>query len=201
TNAGELFGIDVMTRSLVWSYPYRETQHLQVALPPEPGQPQPPRQGPVTTVYQKWKASPPALQEGKVVFTAPDSDSVHCISLRDGKPGWRKGQQKGDLFMAGVYNSRVLIVGDNHIRALELKTGAQLWSQPLGDLPAGQGVASKGVYYLPLKKGEIIAIDIVKGEIKAHNRAANAGIQPRNLIFYDTIVLSPTPTYSTHHTH
>src|SRR5205823_4522110 len=49
-------------------------------------------------------------------------------------------------------------------------------------------------YYLPLKKGEILAIDIVKGEIKAHNRAAGPGSAPGNLVFYESMVLSQTPT-------
>jgi outer membrane protein assembly factor BamB/tetratricopeptide (TPR) repeat protein len=198
TNAGEVFGIDLMTRSLVWSYPYRDNAHQQVMLPgmqfqPQPF-PQPKLPGGSTTVYSKWKSSPPAIQDGKIVFTAPDADSVHCVSLRDGKPIWKKAQQKGDLYMAGVYQGRVLVVSDTNIRALDLKDGRQLWSISTGDLPSGQGVASKNIYYLPLKKGEILAVDIVKGEVKAHNRAAVAGAAPGNLVFYDNMVLSQTPT-------
>jgi outer membrane protein assembly factor BamB len=197
TNAGEVFGIDLMTRSLVWSYPYRDNPHQQIMLPGMQFQPQPipqPKGTFGTTVYSKWKSSPPAIQDGKVVFTAPDADSVHCVSVRDGKPLWKKAQQKGDLYMAGVYQGRVLIVSDTNIRALDLKDGRQVWSIHTGDMPSGQGVTSKGMYYLPLKKGEILAVDIVKGEVKAHNRAAVAGSAPGNLVFYENIVLSQTPT-------
>lgn len=198
TNAGEVFGIDLMTRSLVWSYPYRESASQQIVLPgmnPNMGFPQPrPGTTGATTIYQKWKSSPPAIQDGKIVFTAPDADSVHCINLRDGKPAWKRGQKKGDLYLAGVHQGRVLIVSETDIRALDLKTGGQVWSIATNDLPSGQGVASKGIYYLPLKKGEILAVDIVKGEIKAHNRAANAGAAPGNLVFYENMVLSQTVT-------
>jgi outer membrane protein assembly factor BamB/tetratricopeptide (TPR) repeat protein len=197
TNAGEVFGIDLMTRSLVWSYPYRDHPYQQIMLPGMQFQPQPfpqPKGTFGTTVYSKWKSSPPAIQDGKVVFTAPDADSVHCVSVRDGKPLWKKAQQKGDLYMAGVYQGRVLIVSDTNIRALDLKDGRQVWSIHMGDMPSGQGVASKGMYYLPLKKGEILAVDIVKGEVKAHNRAAVAGSAPGNLVFYENMVLSQTPT-------
>ncbi len=197
TNAGEIFGIDLMTRSLVWSYPYRESAHQQLMLPGmpfvNPGFPQP-RMGMGTTQISKWKSAPPAIQDGKIVFTAPDADSVHCISLRDGKPIWKRGQIKGDLYMAGVHQGRVLIVGDTQVRILDLKTGDQLRTISTGDLPSGQGVASKGIYYLPLKRGEILAIDIAKGEIKAHNRAAVPGTSPGNLVFYDGMVVSQTPT-------
>jgi outer membrane protein assembly factor BamB len=197
TNAGEVFGIDLMTRSLVWSYPYRENPHQQIMLPGmqfQPQFPQPKMQHFGTTTVSKWKSSPPAIQDGKIVFTAPDADSVHCVNLRDGKPAWKKKQQKGDLYMAGVFEGRVLIVGDTNIRALDLKNGSQLWSIHTGDMPSGQGVASKGIYYLPLKKGEILAVDIAKGEVKAHNRAALAGASPGNLVFYENMVLSQTPS-------
>ena len=197
TNAGEIFGIDVMTRSLVWSYPYRESAHQQLQLPGMPFQPQPfpqPKMQGTTTQISKWKSAPPAIQDGKVVFTAPDADSVHCISLRDGKPIWKRGQIKGDLYMAGVHQGRVLIVGETQVRILDLKNGDQLRTISTGDLPSGQGVASKGIYYLPLKRGEILAIDIAKGEIKAHNRAAAPGTTPGNLVFYDGMVVSQTPT-------
>jgi outer membrane protein assembly factor BamB/tetratricopeptide (TPR) repeat protein len=196
TNAGEVFGIDLMTRSLVWSYPYRDQAHRQIMLPgmqmvnPFPGQPN----NGGTTIVSKWKSSPPAIQDGRIVFTAPDADSIHCVNLRDGKPLWRKPQAKGDQYMAGVFKGKVVIVSDTSIRALDLKDGRQVWSIHTGDMPSGQGVASKDVYYLPLKKGEILAVDVVKGEIKAHNRAGGAGGAPGNLVFYDNMVLSQTNT-------
>jgi hypothetical protein len=145
-----------------------------------------------TTVVSNWRSAPPAIQDGKIVFTAPDADSVHCVSLRDGKPVWKRKQEDGDQFMAGVYNGRVLIVGKSNIRALDLRTGSQVWAIATGDLPSGQGVASKGIYYQPLKKGEILAVDIERGQIKAHNRSAVAGAAPGNLIFYEDMVLSQT---------
>ena len=198
TNAGEVFGIDLMTRSLVWSYPYRETAYQQVQLPGMQFQPNPfGGRGPTigtTTVLSKWKSAPPAIQDGKIVFTAPDADSIHCVNLRDGKAIWKKAQSKGDLYMAGVYQGRVLVVGEGSIRALDLKTGDRVWTVPTGDLPSGQGVASKGVYYLPLKRGEILALDILTGQIKAHNRASAGGSAPGNLVFYEGMVLSQTPT-------
>ena len=200
TNAGEVFGIDLMTKSLMWSYPYRENPHQMIGPPIaqiNPGFPRPPIGGKnvgTTTIVSKWRSAPPAIQDGKIVFTAPDADSIHCVNLRDGRPIWKRGQNKGDQYMAGVYQGRVLIVGDNRIRALDLKDGSQLWSIATNDLPSGQGVASKGIYYLPLKKGEILAVDIAKGEVKAHNRSANAGMSPGNLIFYEGMVLSQTAT-------
>ena len=192
TNAGEVFGIDLMTRSLAWTYPYRENPYQPIMLPgmqaPFPGQ-----KGNGTTIVSKWKSAPPAIQAGKLVFTAPDADSVHCVNLRDGKPLWKKAKQKGDLYLAGVFDGLVAIVGETSIRALDLRTGGQLWSLDTGGLPSGQGAASDNVYYLPLMKGEVLAVDLVKGVIQGRNRAG-AGAAPGNLVFYENMVLSQTAT-------
>jgi outer membrane protein assembly factor BamB len=202
TNAGEVFGVDLMTRSLVWSYPYREESPTHLLLGPQAG----PAGGPVIFPGRPgmtpqplgalkvviWKSAPPAIADGKVVFTAPDAHSVHCINLRDGTPVWKRKHNDGDLYLAGVYQGRVLIVGKNVVRAYSLKDGTELWRLTTGDLPSGQGVASKNIYYLPLQKSEILAIDIEKGLVKAHNRATDAKTLPGNLVFNDGAVLSQT---------
>src|SRR5262249_40222652 len=144
--------------------------------------------GSIIAVKSTWQSAPPVIQDGKVVFTAPDANSIHCIHLRDGAPVWKRKQSEGDLYLAGVYNGKVLIVGKTWVRALALEDGRQLWQVPTGDMPSGQGVASKNVYYLPLKRGEIMALDLDKGQVKAHNRAKTAGVAPGNLIFYEGAV-------------
>ncbi len=200
TNAGEIFGIDLLTRCLIWSYPYRES------VPADPSNMNPGMilpggfgRRPATPVLgnmmlTNWKSAPPAIVEGKVIFTAPDAQSVHCVNLRDGTPVWKSKQQEGDLYFAGAYGSKALIVGKNMVRALEIKTGGEAWRITTGDLPSGQGVASKNIYYLPLRKGEILALDVEKGTVKAHNRAASENMVPGNLVFHDGAVVSITPS-------
>jgi len=200
TNAGEVLGVDLLSRSLAWSYPYREqATNVHVGVNPfqPPFRPFPQPNMPMSASPANWKSAPPVIQDGKVVFTAPDANSVHCISLRDGRPVWKKKQMDGDLFLAGVFQGKVLIAGRNSLRALSLNDGSQLWSVSTGNLPSGQGVASKNVYYLPLQKGEIIAVDIERGIVKAHNRAKGANNpdqDPGNLLYYEGTVLSQTPT-------
>jgi outer membrane protein assembly factor BamB/tetratricopeptide (TPR) repeat protein len=193
TNAGELLGVDLMSRTLAWAYPYRQSAPQNGSLiqnNPQMGF-QPPNTYMALT-YTNWKVSPPVIQDGKVVFTAPDSIAVHCINLRDGTPVWTVRQQDNDLFLAGVYDGKVLIVGKNSVRAYKLSNGEHAWTVATGDVPSGQGVASKNIYYLPLRKGEIMAIDVVRGSIW-HNRAATpGGKSPGNLVFYEGAVLSQT---------
>jgi outer membrane protein assembly factor BamB len=202
TNAGEVLGVDLMSRSLAWAYPYRDQMptslpmafagNPQIGLVVRGGQ-----QVGGSLYAPTWRSAPPVIQEGKVVFTAPDANSIHCINLRDGTPIWKKRQADNDLYFAGVYAGKVLIVGKSAIRALSLDDGRQLWYIPTGAMPSGQGVASRNIYYLPLRKddkgekGEIMAIDIEKGQVKAHN---TGGAAPGNLIFYEGAVISQTPT-------
>ncbi len=193
TNAGELLGVDLMSRTLAWAYPYRQSPPQNGSLVqnnPQMGF-QPPNRVMALT-YSNWKVSPPVIADGKVVFTAPDSIAVHCINLRDGTPVWTVRQQDNDLFLAGVYDGKVLIVGKNSVRAYKLSNGDHAWTVATSDVPSGQGVASKNIYYLPLRKGEIMAIDVARGTIW-HNRSAAPGARsPGNLVFYEGAVLSQT---------
>lgn len=200
TNAGEVLGVDLTSRSLAWAYPYREQAPQTVNLPGVMMQPNRGFGGPgmgnmgASATVANWKSAPPVIVEGKVVFTAPDANSVHCLNLRDGTAVWKKRQMDGDLFLAGVHQGKVLIVGRSSIRALDLhKNGDMVWYQATGDMPSGQGVASKNVYYLPLQKGEILAVDVETGQIKAHNRAKDSKAALGNLMFYEGAVIAQSP--------
>jgi outer membrane protein assembly factor BamB len=194
TNAGEIIGVDLLSRSLAWAYKYRERPPAPNAFPKQfENTPF----GPISLSYSNWKASPPVIVDGKVVFTAPDANSITCLNLRDGAEVWSAPQHEADLFLAGVYEGKVVIVGKNSVRALRLADGAPMYNPLLtGDLPSGQGVASNNIYYLPLKKGEIVAIDLKDWMVKAHNRAKDPSkvVSPGNLVFAEGLVISQTPT-------
>jgi outer membrane protein assembly factor BamB len=217
TNAGAVFGINLLENSLVWAYPYREKSDNK---PPQDfnaqqqmmmmrrgriivGQNGMPVQA--TPHHNQWKASAPVIADGKIVFTAPDARSIHCVNLRDGSPIWHKPKQEDDLYLGNVYNGKVLIVGKTSVRALSLSTGEILWTLPTG-MPSGQGIGSDNVYYLPLKEAgrskepQICAIDMERGKIAGAtpSRPKTAGGNdfdvPGNLLFYEGEVISLTPS-------
>jgi outer membrane protein assembly factor BamB len=199
TNAGVVVAVDILSHSLVWAYNYREEipsslpdNHLnaqQKQIMMMNGQMRP------ANLNFDWKASAPVIQEGRVVFTAPDAGSLHCLDLRTGDLLWKQARSD-DLYLGGVYHGKVVLVGRTTCRALDLNDGRQVWRLETG-LPSGQGVASDNVYYLPLKSGaqsrepEVCAIDIDKGVILAHAKSRKKEV-PGNLIFFEGYVISQT---------
>jgi outer membrane protein assembly factor BamB len=203
TNAGAVLGVDLLSRSLVWAFPYREKTPepepmAQGGLPPGVMM----RRGMVVSVGNNpqrlssdWKMTAPIIAEGKVVFTAPDGGAIHCLNLQDGDSLWQ-AERHEDLYVGGVFQGKVLLVGKNSVRALSLADGKkQLWQRETGT-PTGLGVASGHFYYLPLRKGdsgEVCRIDLEKGEVDARSPSPKHEI-PGNLLFYDGDVISQTAT-------
>jgi outer membrane protein assembly factor BamB/tetratricopeptide (TPR) repeat protein len=212
TNTGAVFGVNLLENSLAWAYPYRDKNDA----PEQPaamgngrfGRQWPPpgfQIGPDGQLHpilnreqHPWKASAPVISDGKVVFTAPDARSIHCINLRDGSHVWHFAKQDDDLFLGNVYNGKVLIVGKKSVRALGLSNGEQLWMVETG-MPSGQGIGSDNIYYVPLveavqgKNAQIVGIDMDHGKIvssvKVHDGSSDV---PGNLLFAEGKVISVT---------
>jgi outer membrane protein assembly factor BamB len=195
THSGVLFAVEPLTRKLVWSHVY-----VPPAPPPPAGRrPVAGLRAPVlpnleTSLRGRWRAcTAVSAGNGLVVFTAPDSDFLHCVRLRDGSPLWTI-PRSDDLYLADVSNDRVLLVGSNSCRAVDLKSGNQLWKTPTGR-PAGMGVASRGAYYLPLTgtpsqstEAAILALDLTTGKVLSRYQTQNSnGLG--NLIFHDDLAI------------
>ncbi len=213
TNLGYVIGVDPLQRSVLWVHNYRDKAGAGLnGLPPgvirvlpggimigANGQQILPQQ------QQGWRGGTPMIQDGKVVFTAYDSRSIHCVNLRDGSAVWTKPRQENDLYVGGVVNGKVIVVGQKVVRAYNLSNGEKPWEAVETGMPTGFGAASDNVYYLPLKgfaggkEAEVCAIDVDRGQVLAHSRAhAPQGSDGEkapglgNLIFAGGAVISQT---------
>lgn len=187
TNAGVVLGVDLVTPALLWAYPYR-TQSLTQSMPTyeRRGRSSP------AQVIAEWKAPTTVVDGDRVVFTAADEASIHCLSLRDGSLLWRQDRARDDLWLAGLFANRLLVVGRRGCRAIDVANGRQLWQVETGQ-PTGQGVARGPTYYLPLKENAaeqpatICAINLEKGQIVGRVPAKD---NPGNLFFHNGELLS-----------
>lgn len=216
TNAGVVLGIELLGNSFVWAYPYAAAMENSNGEDPTPQPGMPPgmvlpngrviiRPGrvpgamPVPPIQMKWKVTPPVLAGGKVVFAAPDSDAIHCVSLRDGSRLWSHKRQEDDLYLGGVISGKAIVVGKKTVRALDVEgSGKVTWTLATG-IPSGLGTSSDNQFYLPLreagsgKEPEVCVIDVPRGEILAHTKSRKKAL-PGNLVFHDGEMVSQTST-------
>jgi outer membrane protein assembly factor BamB/tetratricopeptide (TPR) repeat protein len=202
TNAGMILGVDEVSHTVIWAHLYREKERAaanehpgalmwrgRIIVPGRGILPTNPANTP------EWKVTAPVVQDGRVVFTAPDDTSVRCLNLSDGKLVWKASGNDDDLYLAGAARGKVLIVGKKVCRALSLADGSKLWQVATG-VPSGQGVFSGRFYYLPLKEGrekepEVCVLNVDKGKDVAHVRSRKQEV-PGNLLLYEDHVVSQT---------
>ncbi len=195
TNAGAIFGVDPLTRQLVWAFAYRDKP---LATGPRLRGSRSARELEIESLphlrSSTWKSSAPIIHDGRVIFTAPDAPAVYCLDVRDGALLWKQDRREDDLYLAGVFEGKVLLVGKQDCRALKLTDGAEAWRVEAG-LPSGQGAAAGKCYYLPLKSAgpdqepAIYVINLEDGAITSRLTSPGKEV-PGNLLFASGLVLS-----------
>jgi outer membrane protein assembly factor BamB len=162
TNSGAVVAVDLNARSLLWAHTYATLDKGQevggeMGIRRIPRYPTPNQNG-----QNRWRSSGPIIVGQRVVVAAYDSGTVQCVDLRTGKLHWQENRKPDDLYVGGVLNDAVLIVGRNAMRAVKLtgdrddKTGREkptlAWKEELKiAAPVGHGVAGKdGLFYLPV---------------------------------------------------
>ena len=228
TNAGAVVAIDIMARSLMWARSYRSIKGTDIAEEQGPGGGAMRRvrvlggvnpSGAQTVLSsERWRSAAPIITNGRVIFTAFDSESMDCLDLRTGDLLWTEPRRSGDLYAGGVLADKVVVVGKESLRAINVigqtrakatATGKEdaviAWRDLRIGTPAGHGTASKGgVFYVPLadspdgSRPEVWAIDVAKGEViaKAAFRVKDdGGPKPMlgNLAFHEGQLFSQSP--------
>jgi len=193
THVGAVVAVDLFHRRLAWAYLYRDD------TAPKDGEPAwGRRRGPreLPRLPEEWQTTAPIIAGDKLVFAASDASALHCLDLRTGTLRWQVSRNEDDLYLAGVFDRKVLIVGRTTCRALHLTDGRLLWMVPVG-LPAGIGVADGKIYYLPVQSGLwdkepcICPVDLDRGVIR-EPALLSYGELPGNLVLHRDALLSQT---------
>ena len=193
TSAGAVVAVDIANRSLLWGYEYphnqQYTQQPMVAV----------RMGMVASPYSnqaymgdRWSDATAIVADSCVLLTPVESDQLFCLSQIDGKLLWKMGRDD-NVYIAGVRDGKVLLVGRKQVQAYQLTDGKAAWASPLllpqGSTPSGRGFLSGSHYFLPLSSAEVASIDVAAGKIVARAKSRK-GIIPGNLICYKGTVIS-----------
>jgi len=200
TAAGAVVAVDLTSRSLLWGYRYQSTigagqnammRRIQM------------QQGGMASQAntERWADSLATIADGRVILTPVDSDEIHCVNLVDGSLAWKKKRNNG-LYVGGIYEGKVIVVGRRQIEALalhdtnEAKGGEAAWKTNSTSIPAptGRGFLSGNLYYVPVvtsdNAGEVVSIDVAdNGRVVSRTRSRSEYV-PGNLICFRGTVIS-----------
>jgi outer membrane protein assembly factor BamB len=134
---------DLATQRILWAY--EETRHDQpkainirnINLAQQFASKQ-------MTQPDRWTRATPTIVGDQVIVTPPVTDLLVCLDRKSGKVLWDVPREDG-LFVAGVTEGFVVVVGRSGVRGIRLSDGKTPWSRgaiplPEGILPAGRGL-------------------------------------------------------------
>ncbi len=164
TDTGATVALDLTTRSLLWGFPSDISPVFQTnrALGIIRG-----RNGRVqstSTIPPGWIDSVPTIYQDKVILTPRKSSQIHVVDLVTGKRIWEHLRGQG-LYVAGVINDLVIVVGSRNVEAWNVHTGKPGWKRTLElpDNPTGRGLIVGEQLLLPAGK-KLLLVDLKTGE-------------------------------------
>ena len=165
TTVGWLVAIDRMRQSLLWAYRYSprgahqntDKENGSLLLPQQ-------------ELNGNWCPSAPIISGNRVVFSPQDEQVLVCLNLVDGTLAWEKPKDHG-LYIAGIFQELVVIVGESNVTALKLASGETAWVANIDASlrPSGRAVVVEDRLYLPLSSGELRVLKLGSGEIASQS--------------------------------
>lgn len=197
TGAGAVIAVDLATRTLLWAHEYPTVKRDDAVLLPNGLRVQ---RGNLANAIDetaafdaggRWQDATPVLAQGRALMTPGEAQDLLCLDLRRGATIWRL-PRKERLYVAGVVDGRVVIVGRRAVEALDMATGRVVWHRPLAaehGSPSGRGIVTAERLLLPLDTPEVLEIDLADGRILGR-AAARGGAVPGNLLAYRGEIVS-----------
>lgn len=188
TSAGAVVAVDISTRSLLWGYQYEQNRQNPNQFGFNGGLPNQQR-----GVGNRWADGAATIAQGRVILTPIESDKLYCLDLATGKLAWT-AQKRVDgpnehLYLAGVKDGTVVLVGKSRVSAIKLSDGTSAWASPveLSAMPSGRGFLSDKYYYLPTANSKLVKIDVAEGKL---TQQVATGQVLGNLVCYQDQILS-----------
>lgn len=197
TTAGWLVAVDRQTHRVLWTQRYAarsEQARRMGGISMNSMQP----------LNQRWCSAAPLLAEGCVLVTpaeqpdetGQDPPRLICLDALTGDRLWERDKEDS-LYVAGIAEGAVLVVGSTFVRALALTEGGTArWTRDIPAIdgpPSGRGVIVGSRFMLPLRSGQLWAIELATGRVAARMRTRERGEPLGNLAMHDGTLLSLGP--------
>lgn len=198
TTTGWLVAVDRHTHRIAWAHRFSESTD-------------PPSAASGATVHSmqalndRWCSTAPILAQGRVLFAPPehpdetgqDQPRLLCLDVRSGSRVWER-PKANFLYVAGVFDECVVLVGRDAVTSLDVAGGAVRWTAaiPADDgPPSGRGIAVGNHYLLPLTSGALWTIDLASGQVVRRDRRPGGDASPPlgNLAVWDGMLISVGP--------
>ncbi|MCR9201271.1 MAG: PQQ-like beta-propeller repeat protein [Planctomycetaceae bacterium] len=158
--------------------------------------------------------SRPLIKNGRLFWASPFSENVSCVDTQSGRILWESprrsvhpGRLEGskDSYVLDVTQSAVVVVGERHLRALDVSSGNELWATPVGQ-QTGRAFASQTVAIVPQVSGQLLQIDLETGKRSLLAEALGTGGPTRTgsvvadeqaMAFVTPVSVSVAPTFRT----
>ena len=179
TSVGGVIAIELAQRRLMWGYEYKPQSNNARRRPSMPS--------------SRWRDAWVTVDNGKVILTPWDSGNMYCLDLLTGESVWKQPIPLGtNLFVAGVHDDKVVVVGRDAVKAYGIEDAATKWSLPLRSTPSGRGILTDSTYLLATNNAEMLEIDLNKGKV---NKSVPT-IEPLgNLIASQDMIISQNATW------
>lgn len=185
TSNQSVVALELASRSLLWGYTYapQSEANEQAMFFATHGMIDPSPAG-------RWTDSSIIIAGDRVLTTPVESNEIHCLNLVDGKLLWKQARQE-DLYLACEHQGKVILVGKQRVRALNLADGQTAWNVdfPTGSRPSGRGFLSGDIYHIPLSSAAVMAVDVKAGRLESLAKSRRGSV-PGNLVCYEGMVVS-----------
>lgn len=187
TGAGVVIAADPLRRALKWSF--RVPVHKELVDQQEDLL-QRRAYGSFRLLSDQWLDVKAVMSDAEVVMTLPESPDLHCLRLLTGELVWSRPRDDG-LYLAGLAQSRAVVVGKREVVAVDLADGESKWRCPFpeGISPSGRALICGSSLCLPLDKGYLAVIDLSDGS-QSQLLKTHTGQPVGNLISHRSSIVS-----------
>lgn len=146
----------------------------------------------------------PFLHQRRMYWSAQQSSHVSCIDTTNGKIIWQVprgivsgGVMEGshDQYAAGVTDDQLILVGDRHIRSINVADGTKVWATYLPP-QSGRATCNDQFCLVPLQNGTMAYVNLPNGTLNVVSQETlsdQSGETMGTLLADEEFVYSTTP--------